>query len=190
MSFITPTRPLESSAKRLLKRVNICTERSFECTPVRYATSKRKTIQVLSSTMSSGITLLSDNDQTLVGDHTISDDSLLSLDRTLTENNNEMNKSNGTFITTPWEIIDSINSNNSDFSVITINQSDISQATVISKRSTKISIRPSSLLARILKPSTPKPSTANVKYINRYVRDIDRLKDTFGQEWFTLPNFV
>ncbi|CAF2712026.1 unnamed protein product [Rotaria sp. Silwood2] len=192
MSFTTPTRPLESSAIRLLKRVHMCTERSFERTPVRYATSKRKTIQVLSSTMSSGITLLSDDDETLVGDHTISDDSLLSLDRTLTgDDNNEKNKSNETTITTPWEIIDSINSNNSYFkSIITLNQSNVSQATVISKRSRKISICPSSLLARVLKPSTPKPSAINVKYINRCVRDIDRLNDAFGQEWITLPNFV
>jgi len=88
MSCTTPTRPLESSAQRLLKRVNMCTERSFERTPIRYATSKRKTIQALSSTLSSGITLLSIGDQTLVGDNTITDNSLLSLDRTLTENNN------------------------------------------------------------------------------------------------------
>ncbi|CAF0739819.1 unnamed protein product [Rotaria sp. Silwood1] len=188
MSFTTPTRPLESSAKRLLKRVNVCTERSFERTPIRYAISKRKTIEILSSTMSSGITLLSNDDQTLVGDHTISNDSLLSLDRTLTEDNHEKNKFNETTITTTWEIIDSID-NNSDFSIITLNQSDVSQATVISKRSTKTSIRPSSLLARVLKLSMPKPSTS-VKYINRHVRDIDRLNDTFGQEWITLPNFV
>ncbi len=89
MSCLTPTRPLESSAKRLLKRVHMCTERSFERTPVRHTTSKRKTIQALSSTLSSGITLLSTGDQTLVGDHTITDNSLLSLDRTLTENNNK-----------------------------------------------------------------------------------------------------
>jgi hypothetical protein len=91
MSCLTPTRPLESSAKRLLKRVHMCTERSFERTPVRHTTSKRKTIQALSSTLSSGITLLSTGDQTLVGDHTITDTSLLSLDRTLTENNNKKN---------------------------------------------------------------------------------------------------
>jgi len=52
------------------------------------------------------------------------------------------------------------------------------------------SIRPPSLLTRILKPSTPKPLTTGVKFINRCVRDIDRLSDTFGQEWITLPNFV
>jgi hypothetical protein len=46
------------------------------------------------------------------------------------------------------------------------------------------------LLTRILKPSTPKPLTTGVKFINRCVRDIDRLSDTFGQEWITLPNFV
>jgi hypothetical protein len=94
MSCTTPTRPLESSAKRLLKRVHMCTERSFECTPIRYATSKRKTIQALSSTLSSGITLLSIGDQTLVGDNTIIDNSLSSLDRTLTENNNKKVSSN------------------------------------------------------------------------------------------------
>ena len=86
-------------------------------------------------------------------------------------------------------------------------QSDVSQATVISKRSTKgmtsiiaspqlhdvsilASIRPSSFLTRLLKPSTPKPVGKGVKFVNRCVRDIDRLSDTFGQEWFTLPNFV
>ncbi len=90
MASTTPTRPLESSEKHLLKRVHMCTERSFERTPIRYATSKRKTIQALSSTLSSGITLLSLNDQTLVGDHTITDHSLLSLDRTLTENNKKV----------------------------------------------------------------------------------------------------
>jgi hypothetical protein len=89
MSCATPTRPLESSAKRLLKRVHMCTERSFERTPVRHTTSKRKTIQALSSTLSSGITLLSIGDQTLVGDNTITGNSSLSLDRTLTENNNK-----------------------------------------------------------------------------------------------------
>jgi len=90
-----------------------------------------------------------------------------------------------------------------------MNQSDVSQATVISKRSTKgkillyilatdsyffllflASIRPTSFLTRILKPSTPKPLGTGVKFINRCVRDIDRLSDTFGQEWITLPNFV
>jgi hypothetical protein len=91
-----------------------------------------------------------------------------------------------------------------------MNQSDVSQATVISKRSTRgkvffnifsiwiqiyfliflASIRPPSLLTRILKPSTPKPLGTGVKFINRCVRDIDRLSDTFGQEWITLPNFV
>jgi hypothetical protein len=40
-------------------------------------------------------------------------------------------------MTTPWEVIDSINSEGSNFSVITMNQSDVSQATVISKRSAK-----------------------------------------------------
>jgi hypothetical protein len=49
-------------------------------------------------------------------------------------------------MTTPWEIIDSMNSEGSDFSVITINQSDISQATVISKRSTKGSFSNSILI--------------------------------------------
>ena len=89
MACTTPTRRLESSAKRLLKRVHMCTERSFECTPIRYGTSKRKTVQILSSTLSSGITLLSFGDQTLVGDHTITNNSTLSLDRTLTEDNNK-----------------------------------------------------------------------------------------------------
>jgi hypothetical protein len=87
MPCATPTRPLESSAKRLLKRVNMCTERSFERTPIRNATSKRKTVQFLSSTLSSGITLLSLGDDTLVGENTLTDDSFVSLDRTLTENN-------------------------------------------------------------------------------------------------------
>lgn len=40
-------------------------------------------------------------------------------------------------MTTPWEVIDSINNDQSNYSVITINQSDVSQATVISKRSIK-----------------------------------------------------
>lgn len=40
-------------------------------------------------------------------------------------------------MTTPWEIIDSMNSHNSNFSIITMNQSDASQVTVISKKSTK-----------------------------------------------------
>ena len=44
---------------------------------------------------------------------------------------------NDTTLTTPWEIIDSMNSDGSNFSVITMNQSNVSQATVISKRSTK-----------------------------------------------------
>jgi hypothetical protein len=88
MACTTPTRPLESSAKRILKRVHMCTERSFERTPIRHAISKRKTIQALSSTLSSGITLLSIGDETLVGDDTITDSTVLSLDRTLTENNN------------------------------------------------------------------------------------------------------
>jgi hypothetical protein len=87
MSCTTPTRPLESSAKHLLKLVHMCTERSFERTPVRYTAAKRKTIQALSSTLSSGITLLSHGDQTLIGDSTITDNSFLSLDRTITENN-------------------------------------------------------------------------------------------------------
>lgn len=88
----TPTRPLESSAKRILKRVHMCTERSFERTPIRNATSKRKTVQILSSTLSSGITLLSLGDHTLVGDNTMTDDSYFSLDRTLTENNKKVRK--------------------------------------------------------------------------------------------------
>lgn len=87
MACMTPTRPLECSAQRLLKRVHMCTELSFERTPTRHAAAKRKTAQVLSSTFSSGITLLSVSDQTLVGDHTITNNSLSSLDRTLTENN-------------------------------------------------------------------------------------------------------
>jgi hypothetical protein len=90
MPCATPTRPLESSAKRILKRVHMCTERSFERTPIRNATSKRKTVQILSSTLSSGITLLSLDDDTLVGDNTITDDSFVSLDRTLTENNKKV----------------------------------------------------------------------------------------------------
>lgn len=53
-----------------------------------------------------------------------------------------------------------------------------------------VSNRPQSLLSRLLKPSTPKPLANGVKFINRCVRDIDRLSDTFGQEWITLPNFV
>lgn len=110
-------------------------------------------------------------------------------------------------MTKPWEIIDSMNSDGSNFSVITMNQSDVSQATVISKSTTKgtlqfdlndgqaflsfsASVRSSSLLSRILKPSTPKPLNKGVKFVNRCVRDIDRLSDTFGQEWVTLPNFV
>jgi hypothetical protein len=39
--------------------------------------------------------------------------------------------------TTPWEVIDSMNSDGSAFSILTMNQSNVSQATVISKRSTK-----------------------------------------------------
>lgn len=86
MICTTPTRGLESSAKHLLRRVHMCTERSFERTPIRNATSKRKTTQLLSSTFSSGITLLSMSDRTLIGDNTITDDTFLSLDRTLVEN--------------------------------------------------------------------------------------------------------
>ncbi|CAF1313755.1 unnamed protein product [Adineta steineri] len=190
MSCITPTRPLESSAKRLLKRVHMCTERSFVCTPVRHRTSKRKTAQLLSSTLSSGITLLSVGDQTLIGDHTINDNSLLSLDKTLTENNNKKNLHNDTTMTAPWEVVDSMDNDGSGFSVITMNESNISQITVISKQSTKASTRSSSIFTRILKPSISKTSTTGVKFINRCVRDIDRLSDTFGQEWITLPNFV
>jgi hypothetical protein len=89
MSCTTPTRRLESSAKHLLRRVHMCTERSFEQTPVRHTSSKRKTVQALSSTFSSGITLLSIGDHTLVGDNTLIDNSFLSLDRTLTENNHK-----------------------------------------------------------------------------------------------------
>ncbi len=40
-------------------------------------------------------------------------------------------------ITTPWEVIDSINGDGSDFSILTMNQSDASQVTVISKQATK-----------------------------------------------------
>lgn len=88
MSFSTPTHPLESSAKRLLRRVHACTQRSFEQTPSRYTISKRKKIQVPSSTLSSSISLLSNNDQTLMGHHIVSDDSLSLIDAILPENNN------------------------------------------------------------------------------------------------------
>ncbi|UJR33432.1 hypothetical protein I4U23_020877 [Adineta vaga] len=190
MACITPTRQLETSTDRLLRRVHLCTERSFERTPVRHRTSKRKTVQLLSSTLSSGITLLSVGDRTLIGDYTVSENSLLSLDRTLTENNNQKSIHNDTTSTTPWEVIDSIHSDRSNFSIITMNQSNASQVTVISKRSAKAPSRPQSFLTRILKPSLSKPSTTGVKFMNRCVRDIDRLNDTFGQEWITLPNFV
>jgi hypothetical protein len=40
-------------------------------------------------------------------------------------------------MTTPWEVINSINHDGSDFSILTMNQSNVSQATVISKRSAK-----------------------------------------------------
>jgi len=191
MTCITPTRRFECSDKYLLKRVHMCTEFSFERTPTRNGASKRKNVQFLSSTLSSGITLLSQEDVTLVGDQTLVNSTLSTLERTLTENN-QQNILDDTTLTTPWEIIDSMNSDGSNFSVITMNQSDASQATVISKRSTKGSTnnRPASLLSRILKPSTPKSSNKGVKYVNRCVRDIDRLNDTFGQEWITLPNFV
>lgn len=86
MACITPTRPLDTSATRLLKRVHMCTERSFERTPMRNTVSKRKTVQLLSSTLSSGITLLSAGDRTLVANSTITDHSYFSLDRTLTAN--------------------------------------------------------------------------------------------------------
>ena len=83
MSCSTPTRRLETSTHQLLKRVHMCTERSFERTPVRHSTSKRKAVQTLSSTLSSSITLLSMGDQTLVGDHTLTNPSMFSLDQTL-----------------------------------------------------------------------------------------------------------
>ncbi|CAF0728592.1 unnamed protein product [Adineta ricciae] len=190
MACLTPNRRLETSTDRLLKRVHLCTERSFERTPVRHRTSKRKTVEFLSSTLSSGITLLSASDRTLVGDCTLTNSSFASLDRTLTESINRKSIHNDTTNTTPWEIIDSMSSDSSNFSIITMNQSNASQVTVISKRSKKASARPPSLLTRILKPSLPKASTTGVKFVNRCVRDIDRLNDTFGQEWITLPNFV
>lgn len=88
MACLTPNRRLETSTDRLLKRVHMCTERSFERTPVRHRTSKRKTVEFLSSTLSSGITLLSASDRTLVGDCTLTNSSFASLDRTLTESIN------------------------------------------------------------------------------------------------------
>ena len=83
MSCSTPTRRLETSTHQLLKRVHMCTERSFEQTPVRHITSRRKAEQRLSSTLSSSITLLSMGDQTIVGDHTLTNPSMFSLDQTL-----------------------------------------------------------------------------------------------------------
>lgn len=82
MPSSTPIRPSESSIKRLLKRIDMCTELSFEQTPIRNANTKRKTIRMLTSTMSSGITLLSNDDQTCFSDLTVIDDTILSLDQT------------------------------------------------------------------------------------------------------------
>lgn len=90
MACITPTRPLESSAKRILKRVHMCTERSFERTPIRNVMAKRKTVQILSSTLSSGITLLSAGEHTLVANSTITDQSYFTVDQTLTERNKKV----------------------------------------------------------------------------------------------------
>lgn len=91
---MTPTRPLECSAKRLLKRVHMCTERSFERTPIRNATAKRKTVQILSSTLTSGITLLSAGDHTLVANSSITDQSYFTVDGTLTEKNKKVSARN------------------------------------------------------------------------------------------------
>ncbi|CAF1436281.1 unnamed protein product [Rotaria magnacalcarata] len=193
MSFSTPIRAVESSAKRLLKRVDMCTELSFEQTPVRHAITKRKTIRKLTPTVSPDITLLDNEDQVLSSDLTIIDDSFLSIDRTPQRNNTKKNNVNSTTSISSWEVIDSIiNNDTTDFSVVSINQSDfdVSQAVVITKRSMKVSIRLSSLLARIMPSSTLKTPTTSIKYVNRYVRDIDRTNDGFGREWLTLPNFV
>ncbi|CAF3402718.1 unnamed protein product [Rotaria socialis] len=193
MSFSTPIRAVESSAKRLLKRIGMCTELSFEQTPVRHAITKRKTIRMLTSTMSPGITLLSNEDQVFLSDLTIIDDSLLSIDRTPQRNNTKKNNVHSPTSTSSWKVIDSIiNNNTADFSVVSINQSDfdVSQAVVITKRSMKVSTRLSFLLARILPSSTPKTPTTSIKYVNRHVRDIDRTNDGFGKEWLTLTNFV
>ena len=228
MPCATPTRPLESSAKRLLKKVHMCTERSFVCTPLRNGAATRKaTVPDLSETFASGITLLSVGDETIVGNSTFIDQTQISLDRTLTETKKKVCVNSivepsleilsfqltfdETTLSTPWEVINSTMIDQSDYTVISANDSNVSQATVISKKSTKgkktlqslearsfmssrlhISVSASrpSLLSRILKPATPKALNNSVKFVNRFVRDIDRLNDTFGQEWVTLPNFV
>ena len=85
MPCSTPTRPLDTSSRRLLRRVNVCTERSFERTPSRHGNTKRKVAPQLSTTFASSITLLSDNDQTIIANSTEIDETFFSLDRTLTE---------------------------------------------------------------------------------------------------------
>ena len=224
MPCATPTRPLESSAKRLLKRVHMCTERSFVCTPLRNGGAQRKNaVPNLSETFASGITLLSVGDETIIGNSTFIDQTQISLDRTLTETKKKVNSIpsvkhgpktppfqlsfNESTLTTPWEVINSTMIDQSDYTVISANDSNISQATIISKKSSKgktsIVLKSSpcssflastgnrpSMLSRILKPATPKALNNSVKFVNRCVRDIDRLSDTFGQEWITLPNFV
>lgn len=70
----------------------MCTELSFEKTPTRNSSSKRKNVQFLSSTITSGITLLSEDDVTLIGDETVINNTFSTLDRTLTENNKQINK--------------------------------------------------------------------------------------------------
>ena len=73
MSFTTPIHPSESSAKRLLKQVLTCIELGFERAPIRYITSKRKSVRLLSPTLSTSITLFSIDDGALVDNHIISD---------------------------------------------------------------------------------------------------------------------
>ena len=203
----------------------MCTERSFVCTPIRNGGAQRKnTVPNLSETFASGITLLSVGDETIVGNSTFIDQTQISLDRTLTETKKKVTghrrlahaphtsafqlSFDESTLTTPWEVINSTMIDQSDYTVISANDSNVSQATVISKKSTKgktpipntgrvtssrfvasVGNRPS-MLARILKPATPKALNNSVKFVNRCVRDIDRLSDTFGQEWITLPNFV
>lgn len=85
MSCSTPTRPLDTSSQQLLRRLNMCTERSFIQTPSRNGRTKRKVVPELSSTLGLDVTLLNETDLTIIGNSTAIDDTMFSIDKTLTD---------------------------------------------------------------------------------------------------------
>ncbi|CAF0724033.1 unnamed protein product [Didymodactylos carnosus] len=145
----TPTLPTQNSCERLLKRVQMCTNRSFERTPSLTTRVKRKQFLTSSFISSTNITLLSEYSmKESLPSTSIDEDSFFQE----TKHWKEPNLLNRTQNTTDWQII----------SLCDINQT------------------------RSLIKTETRTKTSGAKFLNKHVRDIDRLAENYGQEYLTL----